>query len=94
VTDTEETFYDVSADVSATVEETFYDVSPDVSADVSSGPCSHLPDEILMEIFSYLPPNQVPYSTVLMCFFDVCSVLDPNFLYVCESVSRTFLFFS
>jgi hypothetical protein len=55
----EETFCDVSADV-----------SPDVSADVSSGPCSHLPDEIIMEIFSYLPPNQVwylvPYGTYVL----------------------------
>ncbi len=66
MTDTEETFYDVSVDVSATVTETFCDVSADVSADVSSGPCSHLPDEIIMEIFSYLPPNQVWYSTSML----------------------------
>ncbi len=64
VTDTEETFYDDSVDVSASAKETFYDVS----ADVTSGPCSYLPDEIIMEIFSYLPPNQVWYS-VLTCFF-------------------------
>ncbi len=63
VTDTEETFYDVSA----SVEETFYDVS--------AGPCSHLPDEIIMEIFSYLPPDQVWYRTSML----LCSVLDLNF---------------
>jgi hypothetical protein len=82
VNEAEETFYDVSA----SVEETFYDVSAsveetfcDVSADVSASACSHLPDEIIMEIFSYLPPNQVWYRTYVF-FWCRYGSADPHLL--------------